>query len=428
LYLCLLFCGIGLVIPTQIFIIGHPFYQSKFKGHNITEDLETTTTVFSVVGALGGLALIEVFSTKARVLGGFGVSLLAVLFVTVFNLWWDVLSTRVLHISTLVSSGLIAVGTSLAQSSIYGYSTQMPMKYSQAVMMGESECFLTFLLGHFYNLFIFLPPAVGEITMTLFKNVFEGFQLDDFPLNAEVYQITCLMDEETRRLTSSGVSYSTTTGEGESRRSVRDENESAPSSSPEDDTSGSYYVTGSGRVTSIEMMPVGAQDEMRAVWEGDEGAILHRMEVVIELWAYMLGIATIYLVTNSVYPALLLEVHSSELGNHSSTLLLSVWSTFEAIGRGLASLGTSWGGPHLLILAVNRALFADILLLCVIPLGHALLGHIVFAVVCSAVLALTNGQWGTLFMSEGGGQVSDANKEVAGVVLTTSMRMGIGAG
>lgn len=60
-------------------------------------------------------------------------------FIVFCEIWWEVFGFATSYTINLVAVAVVSLGCTVQQSSFYGYTSMLPMRYTQAVMAGESE-------------------------------------------------------------------------------------------------------------------------------------------------------------------------------------------------------------------------------------------------------------------------------------------------
>jgi solute carrier family 29 (equilibrative nucleoside transporter) protein 4 len=125
--------------------------------------LAFTTVLFSNIIA-------NILSVKRRVIIGYSLTLIILMFITIFCVGLELFPQRWSYSIFLLSVAILAVGCTckiyfvfsnniyqfllVQQSSFYGLTSMLPFRYTQAVMTGESKYFIfymvLFLLMNFY--------------------------------------------------------------------------------------------------------------------------------------------------------------------------------------------------------------------------------------------------------------------------------------
>ncbi|GFS77297.1 equilibrative nucleoside transporter 4 [Nephila pilipes] len=82
--------------------------------------------------------LVETLSLKTRITFGYVVAFFTLLFVAVFEIWFEIFDLRLGYYVNLLAVAVVSFGCTVQQSSFYGYTSMLPSRYTQAVMTGES--------------------------------------------------------------------------------------------------------------------------------------------------------------------------------------------------------------------------------------------------------------------------------------------------
>lgn len=70
---------------------------------------------------------------------GYAVALVTLIFVALFEIDLESFSQKTAYHVNLIALATVALGCTIQQSSYYGYTSMLPMRYTQAVMTGESK-------------------------------------------------------------------------------------------------------------------------------------------------------------------------------------------------------------------------------------------------------------------------------------------------
>lgn len=136
-YLSLLSCGIGFVLPYSSFIVAADYWQERFQGNSVAIDMSLTYILTACCTAFifGPLANIPF---KWRIMLGYTISFSMLVFITVCEIAFHVFSKTTAYSVCLFAVLAVSLGSTVQQSSFYGFSSAFPNKYTQAVMAGES--------------------------------------------------------------------------------------------------------------------------------------------------------------------------------------------------------------------------------------------------------------------------------------------------
>ncbi|XP_037069629.1 equilibrative nucleoside transporter 4-like [Pollicipes pollicipes] len=120
------------------FIVAADYFQAQYPGSTIVFDLSLTYILVAFCSVLLNNVLVEAVDLHKRILFGYVLSFVTLLFVAVFEIWWQVFSNTTSYGVNLLAVSVVAVGCTAQQSSFYGYTGMLPNRYTQAVMTGES--------------------------------------------------------------------------------------------------------------------------------------------------------------------------------------------------------------------------------------------------------------------------------------------------
>ncbi|CAG9088073.1 unnamed protein product [Plutella xylostella] len=138
-YITLFVAGAAFLLPFNSFIMAVDYFQHHYPNSTIMFDMSTVYIASACVAVVVNNLVLDIFSNNTRITFGILVSLSTMLFVAVCNIGWDGFSPRASYTITLVAIGVVAVGCTVQQASYYGFTGSLPPRYTQAVMVGESE-------------------------------------------------------------------------------------------------------------------------------------------------------------------------------------------------------------------------------------------------------------------------------------------------
>lgn len=137
-YLSLLSCGIGFILPYSSFIVAADYWQERFQGNSVAIDMSLTYILTACCTAFANNLTISIVPFKWRVMLGYTISFSMLVFITVCEIAFHVFSKTTAYSVCLFAVLAVSFGSTIQQSSLYGFSSAFPNKYTQAVMAGES--------------------------------------------------------------------------------------------------------------------------------------------------------------------------------------------------------------------------------------------------------------------------------------------------
>jgi len=159
--------------------------------------------------------------------------------------------------------------------------------------------------------------------------------------------------------------------------------------------------------------------------------------VTSEAITYLAAIFGVFLITLSLFPAIMVEIKSSSknLGDWWSVILIVIFNLFDTIGRASLSLNfvrsrlilfLKGFDRKLLLIVFLRALYIPLFWLSVHP---DVLAHDGFVILVVATFALTNGVLSTYIMSVGSNSFQDdQDKETVSNLIVLSLMLGLAVG
>ncbi|KAM7296489.1 hypothetical protein ISCGN_021647 [Ixodes scapularis] len=138
IYLALVLAGVGFLLPYNSFIIAVDYFQAKYPGTTIVFDMSLVYILMAFFAVVVNNLLVETLPLQVRITFGYLLSFGTLLFVALFEVYWDAFEHDSGYRANLVAVAVVALGCTVQQSSFYGYTSMLPSRYTQAVMTGES--------------------------------------------------------------------------------------------------------------------------------------------------------------------------------------------------------------------------------------------------------------------------------------------------
>lgn len=137
-YLSLLSCGIGFILPYSSFIVAADYWQERFQGNSVAIDMSLTYILTACCTAFANSLTISIIPFKWRITLGYTISFIILVFITVCEVAFHIFSKTTAYSVCLLAVLAVSFGSTVQQSSFYGFSSAFPNKYTQALMAGES--------------------------------------------------------------------------------------------------------------------------------------------------------------------------------------------------------------------------------------------------------------------------------------------------
>lgn len=152
-YLSLLSCGIGFILPYSSFIVAADYWQERFQGNSVAIDMSLTYILTACCTAFANSLTISIIPFKWRIMLGYTISFTILVFITVCEVAFHIFSKTTAYSVCLLAVLAVSFGSTVQQSSFYGFSSAFPNKYTQALMAGESVAGKDFFINSFRSNF-----------------------------------------------------------------------------------------------------------------------------------------------------------------------------------------------------------------------------------------------------------------------------------
>ncbi|XP_071550430.1 equilibrative nucleoside transporter 4 [Panulirus ornatus] len=458
IYMALVLAGVGFLLPYDSFTIAVDYFQERYPGTTIVFDISVVYVFVAFGAVLLNNLLVELVPLNVRIIFGYVVSLLMLIIVSFFEIWWpDTFPANISYKITLFSVSVVAFGCTVQQSSFYGYTSMLPKRYTQAVMTGESTAGLiisgnrivTKLLldDQRINTMIFFVISVAFVFLCLITHI--AIQKTTF---IQFYLNLCRTNEDTddlKRITlepsedvilvdvpnglggagSVNGSYGGTVTPSDSTATFHSAATLPISASidPIDSSAPSYRVE---HVIMGRMRGGYTSTYTRSIrlWSAIKRGVVARWQVSRNIWQYMLSIALAYFVTLCLYPGIETEVVSCSLRSWMPVIMMALFNLFDFIGKVLASLPYDWTRRQLVGVSLVRVLFVPLMMLCAGPRTSPVIPGEATPLILSALLGISNGVLGSVPMILAPTKVQDEHRELTGNIMTFSYYVGLTLG
>uniref|UniRef100_S4RH62 Uncharacterized protein n=1 Tax=Petromyzon marinus TaxID=7757 RepID=S4RH62_PETMA len=255
---------------------------------------------------------------------GYVLALLPLLFVGLCEVWFGLIPHHASYQLHLLSVAVVAFASTVQQASYYGLSGMLPPRHTQAVMTGES-----------------LAGVVASTTRVVTRATVGDVRTNTGIFFAAVaaMEVVCLLCHllvRRSRFVHHHLILPST--EGSDRPSFSGQNGTRcydvshppppPLQSPDDSPvwDGLNHVGEEGGVYVRMDPPMQSDGTLKKMFGS-------RLAVSRLLWPYMSAIAITYLISLTVYPGLLSEVRSCELGEWMPIMLMALFNYADLLGK-----------------------------------------------------------------------------------------------
>ncbi|KAL8609050.1 hypothetical protein ACOMHN_059863 [Nucella lapillus] len=460
-YLALVLAGAGFLLPYNSFITAVDFYQERYPGSTIIFDMTLTYIVVAFVSVIINNALVEALRMPVRITFGYILAFFTLMLIALCDLWFQLFSPEVAYKVTLVAVGVVAIGSTVQQSSFYGYTSMLPSRYTQAVMTGESLAgvlvstnrILTKALLKDQRLNTIIFFALSLIILLACFVIFHVSRRSNF---VKFYVTLCKgsrenRDEMCKRLTSRP-SYT----EDVSLVDLQDQTggprygvlviQQSPATTPSE-TNRAFHPEDQAQLTQAHTQAACADDETHltdttdvtfnsaqnyavtfSTWPAIKRGLLTRYEVSRSVWPYMVSIGLAYFVTLCLFPGIESEVISCHLGTWMPVIMMATFNLSDVIGKVLASIPYDWSRARLVLCTFCRVLCVPLLMFCATPRRHPVIPGEAWPIVFSLLLGLSNGYFGSVPIILAPSHVPDEQREICGNIMTLSYSLGLTTG
>jgi len=175
--------------------------------------------------------------------------------------------------------------------------------------------------------------------------------------------------------------------------------------------------------------PLTANDKMISHVDADGLEIVEAISTKDLIWKLRIGIVSVvlvFLVTLALFPGVISEMKSSNIGNDWwSLILFTIFNFTDTVGKFVPSVSQPLGLNGLLIGAVMRVAFLPLLIICVSP---SVISWDWVQALLVAAFGISNGFLGTVAMMLGPEQVDSNARNRAGLVMVFFLTSGLAVG
>ncbi|XP_076434974.1 equilibrative nucleoside transporter 4-like isoform X2 [Babylonia areolata] len=458
-YLALVLAGAGFLLPYNSFITAVDFYQERYPGSTIIFDMSLTYIVVAFVSVIINNALVEALRMPVRITFGYILAFCTLMVIALCDLWFQLFTPEVAYKITLAAVGVVAVGSTVQQSSFYGYTSMLPSRYTQAVMTGESLAGVLVSTNRILTKALLKDQRLNTIiffalSLTILLACFVIFHVSRRSNFVKFYVTLCKgntenRDEMRKRLTSRP-SYTEDVDlqdqAGGPRYGVLVIQQS-PATTPSE-TNRAFQPEDQAQLTHAQSGAILADDETHLTaetsdvtfssaqnysvtfftWPAIKRGLMTRYEVSRSVWPYMLAIGLAYFVTLCLFPGIESQVISCRLGTWMPVIMMATFNVSDVIGKVLASIPYDWSRARLVLCTFCRVLCVPLLMFCATPRRYPVIPGEAWPIVFSLILGLTNGYFGSVPIILAPSHVPDEQREICGNIMTLSYSLGLTTG
>ncbi|CAH0546407.1 unnamed protein product [Brassicogethes aeneus] len=434
-YLAFVMGGAGFLLPYNSFIMAMDYFKVRYPGTPVVFDLSLVYICVAFLTVLANNLLLETISLNSRINFGYIMSFITLIFVVICEVWWEAFGTATSYSVNLFAVAVVSIGCTVQQSSFYGYTSMLPPKYTQAVMVGESasgvftstvRALTRLLINELRGSTVYFFTVSASAVATCFA-MYHLIRRTDF---IQFYMALC--ERAKTRITlepteDAGLIETTDVQYGVLKIQTSPPPTGSlsfanPAYEPSAATAPTYKVEDvviRGR-QSISQSGVGLASIKRG---------LHaRWEVTKSIYPYMISICVAYFTTLSVYPGIISEVVSCSLGSWMPIYMMEIFNGADLIGKILAKNNKSWTQRRLITWSFGRLFLIPLMVLCILPKGRPFFHTEVTPFILSLILGLSNGILGSVPMIQAATKVEDRYRELTGNMMTLLYMFGLAAG
>ncbi|XP_003690213.1 equilibrative nucleoside transporter 4 [Apis florea] len=463
IYFALILGGIGFLLPYNSFIIAVDFFQARYPGTTVIFDMSVVYIIMAFFAVFANNILIETLSLNTRITFGYLVAFATLSFVVISEIWWEPFDVATSYTINLVIVAIVSLGCTVQQSSFYGYTSMLPSRYTQAVMIGESIAGLWVSINRLLTKSL-LDDERSNTSMFFFvsnSTILMCFVLNQKVRKTDFVQFYITLCQERNRITLEptedvglmdpldqigdpskgqyGVLKIQTSPLGNESTSGNTElnginqyspfsfsnpvyEPGAPSGNPPGSAGPTY------KVEDVVVMRGTYGTQASKPWPEIKKGLLARFEVAKIIFPYMGSIGLAYFVTLCLYPGIMSEIISCKLGSWMPVILMTAFNASDVIGKMLAMIPYDWKRTQLLLFSSVRVVLIPLFLLCALPRRTPILANEGYPLLLSCLLGVTNGIVGSIPMMQAPTKVPEGHRELAGNIMTLSYTTGLTVG
>ncbi|XP_023327092.1 equilibrative nucleoside transporter 4 [Eurytemora carolleeae] len=375
-YISMVLAGTGFLLPYNSFVSAVDFYKVMFPGSSIMFDISLVYILTALLAVLLNNIFIDTFTLNSRIRFGYFLAIVTLGLVVLCNSMSSSIGRNQLYATTLTAVAAVSLGSTVQQSSFYGYTSMLPTRYTQAVMLGESMAgvlssmfrILTKMLvkeeTYSTTIFFLISLLILILCLTLFPKV----QRSEFVSFYISMALKSQEKTEERRLGSDESMY----GKPflpitESLIPDDDESFQIPEFGPNCRSQYRMRERLEDGLVEVEVEGKKIGGNIFKCFRGLHGGLKVRLAVCSKIVPHMLGIGLTYAVTLSLFPGIESEISSCRFGDWMPVFLIAAFNISDLLGKVLAGLHENWSRAEMVLWPFSRILLIPLLVICATP-------------------------------------------------------------
>ncbi|XP_076271622.1 equilibrative nucleoside transporter 3 isoform X2 [Rhynchophorus ferrugineus] len=435
IYLSFVLGGMGFLLPYNSFIMAMDYFKVRYPGTPVVFDMSLVYIVVALLTVLANNLLVETFSLNSRINFGYVMSFVTLIFVVVCEVWWEAWGTATSYTVNLAAVAVVSVGCTVQQSSFYGYTSMLPSKYTQAVMVGEStsgvftsivRVITKFIVNELRGSTVYFFTVSVSTVLTCFA-MYHLIRRSDF---IQFYIALC--ERAKTRITLEPTEDAGLIETSDAQYGILKLQTSPPPTGIQLSFANPAYEPSAPVPTyKVEDVVVRGRHSVSANTVGINAfkrGIQARWEVTKSTYPYMISICLVYFATLCIYPGVASEIVSCTLGSWMPILMMALFNASDLIGKMIASGARYWTGSRLVKCSVIRLILIPLMIMCVAPRQSPKFSAEITAFIFSVMLGLSNGILGSVPMIQAPSKVDDRHRELTGNMMTLMYMFGLASG
>ncbi|CAG9770893.1 unnamed protein product [Ceutorhynchus assimilis] len=436
IYLSFVLGGMGFLLPYNSFIMAMDYFKMRYNNYPVVFDMSLVYIVVALLTVLTNNLLVETFSLNSRINFGYIMSFITLIFVVVCEVWWEAWGTVTSYTVNLAAVAVVSVGCTVQQSSFYGYTSMLPPKYTQAVMVGEStsgvftsivRVITKFIVNELRGSTVYFFTVSVSTVLTCFA-MYHLIRRSDF---IQFYIALC--ERAKTRITLEPTEDAGLIETNDAQYGILKIQTSPPPTTGNQLSfaNPAYEPTAPVPTYKVEDVVVRGSHSVSTSGVGINAfkrGIYARWEVTKATYPYMISICLVYFATLCIYPGVASEVVSCTLGSWMPILMMALFNASDLIGKMIASSARCWTGARLVKCSVMRLILIPLMIMCVAPRSSPRFSAEITAFIYSVMLGFTNGILGSVPMIQAPTKVDDRHRELTGNMMTLMYMFGLAAG
>ncbi|KJE88542.1 hypothetical protein CAOG_00183 [Capsaspora owczarzaki ATCC 30864] len=440
-YFGLVLCAGGFLMPYNTFVSAIDYFHSRYPDHEIAFFMTAVYMYTTFPATFINLRVVDRFSLNQRVYFSYALFLIALGGMPFIEgaMSSGSLSVDTGYALTLLAVGTVGVGGGIQQGSYYGLAAQLPPRYTQAVMAGESAAGLLVSFNR-----IVTKAASGDSPAGLRDSTYAYFGLSFVTL------LVCLVAFYAIQR-SAFVRWFTQQGAESIAMSPMTDFTQADASTAAGGNGADKWSDGPMEGNAAHP---GEREQVRAFLNGTPSApsvlsveqvwpeapvpwwkrAIHLVWpetswiVLKQIWKPALSTCLCFFITLAVFPGIDTSFPSKNWGDWYPVIIIATFNLFDMVGKVLSAYVYQMPLNTLVLLNVARLVFIPLLILCAVPTDKPFFNHESWGVIFNVFFGVTNGWLGSSAMIIGPTLVPESQSELAGTILTFFLLTGLTIG